>query len=132
MAHGMTRAEVSRFGGLIMRLGLTFVIALPVLAAAALVAPDASACGGCFPPPGEQQTVVTDHRMILSLSKDKTPLYAQIQYSGPPWGFAWVPPIMGRVDVGLSSDRLFNAPHTLSAVGVQEPPGNCPPYPSEC
>lgn len=98
--------------------------------AAVLTAPDAHACGGCFPPQGEQQSVVTDHRMILSVSKNQTTLYDQIQYSGSPQSFAWVLPISGTVDVGLSADSLFGALQNLTATVVQAPPTNCPPPPN--
>src|SRR3954453_14355313 len=99
--------------------------------ATAFAAPDAHACGGCFPPPGEQQSVVTDHRMILSVSKEQTTLYDQIQYSGSPASFAWVLPISGTVDVGLSADTLFGALQNLTGTVVQAPPTNCPP-PQNC
>jgi hypothetical protein len=91
---------------------------------------DAAACGGCFPPQGEQQSVVTDHRMIFAVSKDQTTLYDQIQFTGSPSEFAWVLPIAGTVDVGLSADTLFGALDNLTTVVVQEPPRNCPPPPT--
>jgi hypothetical protein len=70
----------------------------------------ASACGGCFSPPpspSENPTVVTDHRMILTIAQDQSTLYDQIKYSGSPSAFAWVLPISGTVDVGLSADIVF-------------------------
>ncbi len=112
-----------------MRFGVGLFSTAAVAVAMALAAPDAHACGGCFPPPGEQQSVVTDHRMILSVSKDQSTLYDQIQYSGQPSEFAWVLPIAGTVEVGLSADTLFGALHNLTAVAVQEPPRNCPAAP---
>ena len=112
-----------------MRVALSLIAGLGLTVAASLVAPHAEACGGCFPPPGEQNSVVTDHRMILSVSKAQTTLYDQIQYQGSPSEFAWVLPISGTVDVGLSADSLFSALHNLSAVTVLEPPRNCPPPP---
>ena len=108
---------------------LLFVVPVFCGAATLLTTSDARACGGCFPPPGEQQSVVTDHRMILALSQEKTTLYDQIQYTGSPSEFAWVLPIAGTVDVGLSSDALFTAFHNLSAVAVQAPPTRCPARP---
>lgn len=113
-----------------MRFGVGLFSTAAVAVAMALAAPDAHACGGCFPPPGEQQSVVTDHRMILSVSKTQSTLYDQIQYSGQPSEFAWVLPIAGTVEVGLSADTLFGAFHNLTAVAVQEPPRNCPAAPS--
>jgi hypothetical protein len=96
----------------------------------AIAAPDAHACGGCFPPPGENQSVVTDHRMILSVSKQQTTLYDQIRYAGSPSSFAWVLPISGTVDVGLSADTLFAGLENLTTTVVQAPPDRCPPPPN--
>jgi MYXO-CTERM domain-containing protein len=95
---------------------------------------DASACGGCFtppPPPNEVESVITDERMIFSISKDQTTLYDQIRYSGSPSSFAWVLPVKGTVTVGLSADIMFNViDQTLTASQVVEPPTDCPPPPT--
>jgi hypothetical protein len=85
------------------------IAAIGVLSVAS-VARDARACGGCFhepPPPNQSGTVVTDHRMIFSVSSQQTTLYDQIKYSGAPSSFAWVLPIRAAVTVGLSSDIVF-------------------------
>jgi hypothetical protein len=112
---------------------LRSLLACAALAAGAVFyTPDAEACGGCFPPPGEQSSVVTDHRMILSVSKAQSTLYDQIRYSGAPSEFAWILPISGEVDVGLSADSLFGGLDNLTSVVVQPPPANCPPYPESC
>jgi hypothetical protein len=93
---------------------------------------DASACGGCFTPPtNEVESVITDERMIFSISKDQTTLYDQIRYSGSPSSFAWVLPIKGTVTVGLSADIMFNLIDvTLTTSQVVEPPTDCPPPPT--
>jgi hypothetical protein len=83
---------------------------------------DASACGGCF---GESTTVVTDHRMILSIAKDRSTLYDQIKYSGDPAAFAWVLPISGTVEVGLSADVVFQTLDQVTTTRVLPPPRNC-------
>ena len=44
----------------------------------------ASACGGCFHPPTQTVTDITDERMLLSVSTIQTTLYDQIEYSGSP------------------------------------------------
>ena len=90
---------------------------------------DASACGGCFTPT-ENPTVVTDHRMILSVSKEQSTLYDQIKYSGSPSSFAWVLPISGTVDVGLSADIVFTAVDGMTQTQINPPPLNCPPPPN--
>ncbi|MDB4935037.1 MAG: hypothetical protein JWP87_2009 [Labilithrix sp.] len=113
-----------------MRLGLALLTTSALGIALAIAAPEAHACGGCFPPPGENQSVVTDHRMILSVSKQQTTLYDQIRYSGSPSSFAWVLPISGTVDVGLSADTLFAGLENLTTTVVQAPPDHCPPPPN--
>ena len=92
---------------------------------------DASACGGCFIP-GENVTVVSDHRMILSIAKDRSTLYDQIRYQGEPSSFAWVLPIAGTVDVGLSADIVFAALDSQTQTRVLPPPVNCPQRPADC
>jgi hypothetical protein len=91
---------------------------------------DASACGGCFITPGENPTVVTDHRMILSIAKDQSTLYDQIKYTGSPASFAWVLPISGTVEVGISSDSVFQAFSAFTTTSILPPPLNCPAPPS--
>lgn len=110
----------------------SLVLSAALAGGAMLYTPDARACGGCFPPPGEQASVVTDHRMILSVGKTQSTLYDQIRYSGNPKEFAWILPISGEVEVGLSADSLFGGLDTLTSVVVQEPPRNCPPEPEAC
>lgn len=93
---------------------------------------DARACGGCFhPPPGENPTVVTDHRMILTISQQESTLWDQIQYSGEPSSFAWVLPISGAVRVGLSADSVFKNLDQLTATSIEPPPKNCPQPPAQ-
>ena len=92
----------------------------------------AQACGGCFTPPQEAESVITDHRMVLSISSKQTTLYDQIRYSGKPSSFAWVLPISGTATVGLSSDTVFRVLDANTATVVQQPPLNCPQQPSSC
>jgi Uncharacterized protein conserved in bacteria (DUF2330) len=95
---------------------------------------DAFACGGCFtppPPPMESESVITDEKMILSVSMTQTTLYDQINYSGAPASFAWVLPIRGTVTVGLSADILFQVVNQLTTTEVEQPPANCP-APPQC
>ncbi len=108
-----------------LRFGL---IGLGALGLVALRAHDAAACGGCFTPP-ENPSVVTDHRMILSISQTQTTLYDQIRYSGAPDSFAWVLPIHGTATVGLSADVVFGTLDSLTRTQVQAPPRFCPSAP---
>jgi hypothetical protein len=95
---------------------------------------DASACGGCFqppPPPGQTASDITDERMLLAVSPQQSTLYDQIKYTGSPSSFAWVLPIRGTVDVGLSADVLFDSIDELTVTQITQPPSNCP-SPSGC
>jgi uncharacterized protein DUF2330 len=99
-----------------------------VAALAALAHPnDADACGGCFVPP-DANTQVTGHRMILSVGMDQSTLYDQIEYAGNPAEFAWVLPIQGTVEVGLSSDLIFNQLAFDSDIQILPPVLDCPSY----
>ncbi len=86
----------------------------------------ASACGGCFHPPTQTVTDITDERMLLSVSAAQSTLYDQIEYSGSPSNFAWVLPIHGTVTVGLSADVLFDSIDSLTGTQINPPPQNCP------
>ena len=88
----------------------------------------ALACGGCFVPQ-EGVTVVTDHRMILSVRQGETTLYDQIRYRGSPESFAWVLPITGEADVGLSADGLFGILDQTTQVRVLQAPRRACPGP---
>ena len=102
---------------------------LAVAGALVAVESDASACGGCFTPT-ENPTVVTDHRMVLTVSKEQSTLYDQIRYAGSPSSFAWVLPISGTVEVGLSADIVFTAIDGITQTQINPPPLNCPPPPN--
>ncbi|MGH7436408.1 MAG: DUF2330 domain-containing protein [Polyangiaceae bacterium] len=86
----------------------------------------ASACGGCFTPPQQGVSDITDERMLLAVSPVQSTLYDQIKYSGSPSNFAWVLPIKGTVQVGLSADVLFDSVAALTQTVIYPPPLNCP------
>ncbi len=112
-----------------------FALASGLALAATLVTvleSDARACGGCFSPPTESDSVVTDHRMILTISPQQTTLYDQIHYTGSPSSFAWVLPINGQAKVALSADVVFSALDSLTQTQVQQPPTRCPAAPNNC
>lgn len=114
-----------------MKLAHALLLAIPVTALALTDARDAAACGGCFVPPDEN-TLVTGHRMLLSVSQTETTLWDQITYSGDPSSFAWILPTKGLVEIGLSSDALFAFVGQATAVTVAPPPLNCPGPPDGC
>ncbi len=109
----------------------TIVIGLSLTTSslAVLAERDAAACGGCFHPPTQTATDITDERMLLSASTTQSTLYDQIQYAGNPTSFAWVLPIHGTVDVGLSADVLFDSIDALTATQIVPPVPNCSPPP---
>ncbi len=105
---------------------LVLGIAIAVSAVSLAGERQASACGGCFHPPSQTVTDITDERMLLAVSSTQSTLYDQISYSGSPSSFAWVLPIHGIVTVGLSAAVLFDSIDTLTATQINPPPQNCP------
>ena len=114
------------------RLPLIALASFTVLGTALTLEGEARACGGCFHPPTQVASDITDERMLLSVSQGQTTLYDQIRYSGSPSSFAWVLPIHGTVDVGLSADVLFDSIDTLTATQIQAPASDCPAAPDSC
>ena len=120
-----------------LRFSRHFLLFAPLLAVAAvaLVPADAHACGGCFhpPPPPDQPaqstTVVTDHRMVLSLGTSTTTLWDQIEYAGDPSDFAWVLPTRGTVKVGVGTNAFIDALDQRTAPVVHAPRIVCLPPP---
>ena len=99
------------------------------------VAPrDAEACGGCFSPP-ETVTSVDSHRMVVSLSPEKSILWDQIRYSGDPEDFVWVLPVPSPdVDIAVADDLFFLELESQTAPTINPPPLpplDCPPPPEE-
>src|SRR6185503_7765218 len=98
-----------------------------VAAAATLVLADASearACGGCFHGPPQQSetpSVITDHRMVFSMSTTQTVLWDQVRYTGNPREFAWVLPVKPGARVELSRDAWIEALEASTAVTVTSP-----------
>jgi hypothetical protein len=86
-----------------------------LVAASIAAAPGvADACGGCFAPPPptpDRAQIVTDHRMVLSLSQRQTTLWDQIRYTGAPEGFVWVLPVANAaaLRIGLADDNFVEA-----------------------
>ena len=107
-----------------------FLVTIGSLAAAAAISAasvDVEACGGYFPPYDAQQSrsVVAGHRMIVSIGNEQTTLWDQVVYSGSPESFAWVLPVKGIADVGLSSDALFEHLETATQIEIFSPTVHC-------
>lgn len=116
-----------------MRLSMNALVPLTAVLALLGRASVAAACGGCLHVPAvheSESSVVIGHKMIFSISKLQTTLWDEISYSGAPKDFAWVLPIKGKVEVGLSSDILFKSLEQVTAASVESPPVECaaPPY----
>ncbi|HEY8075703.1 MAG TPA: DUF2330 domain-containing protein [Labilithrix sp.] len=76
---------------------------------------DANACGGCMheaPTPAQPQvesTIVSDHRMVFSVSQAQSVLWDQVRYSGNPREFAWVLPVKPGTRIELSHNEWIAA-----------------------
>ncbi|HUS63379.1 MAG TPA: DUF2330 domain-containing protein [Kofleriaceae bacterium] len=94
----------------------------------------ADACGGCFSPP-ETVTAVESHRMVVSLSPEKSILWDQIRYTGDPADFVWVLPVpTPDAAVEVADDLFFAELESQTAPTINAPalpPLDCPP-PPEC
>ncbi|MRG92041.1 DUF2330 domain-containing protein [Polyangium spumosum] len=101
---------------------------VPVLAATLLASlsttDEAAACGGCFVPPS-QSTVVSAHRMALSISPKQTVLWDQIQYDGDPEEFAWVLPVKPGAVIEVSTDAWFDTLDAATTTQIFQAPVDC-------
>lgn len=87
--------------------------------------PEARACAVLTP---DESAPVVGHKMILSVTQSQTTLWDQFAYSGAPESFGWLLPIKGQVEVGLSSDALFDAFGQVTAPKIFKPticPNSC-------
>lgn len=99
-------------------------IAAAIVVSTLLVPAAAEACGGCFVQQSGN-TVVTGHRMALSISPQQTVLWDQFQYAGDAEDFAWVLPIKPGARVELSSDAWFEVLEAGTVTTVLSPQINC-------
>jgi len=96
------------------------------LALAVALEGDARACGGCFHAGSDVGTsFVTDHRMVLSISKQQTVLWDQVQYTGDPKEFAWVLPVRDGARIELARDEWIRALDVSTRVSVKGPDVSC-------
>src|SRR5580700_7275672 len=125
--HRKSRASGSAAEETVMnRRALIFGLSISTSAIAIAAERDAAACGGCFHPPTQVVSDITDERMLLAVSTLQSTLYDQLEYSGSPANFAWVLPIHGTVDIGLSADVLFDSMDVLTETQIVPPVPNCP------
>jgi hypothetical protein len=103
----------------------SYVLGSLALGVALGFAPAAQACGGCFHPPSPTAIqVVTDHRMVFSVSDTRTILWDQFSFSGRSEEFTWILPIRDGANarVELSDPRFMQALDNLTAPRVQAAP----------
>ncbi len=104
---------------------LSLAVACATAATVALAAPSiAHACGACFSPP-DTPTVVSGHRMVMSISQQQTVLWDQIQYQGEPEDFAWVLPVKPGARIEEATDAFFEALEATTRTSVTGQPVNC-------
>ena len=106
------------------RLAKMFALAAPLAAATLLHHGAADACGGCFHPP-TSSTVVSGHRMALSVSMQRTVLWDQIEYQGNPEEFSWVLPIKPGARIEEADPAWFEVLDAATLTTVQAPELNC-------
>lgn len=85
----------------------------------------ASACGGCFQPEGEI-SVLSAHRMAISVSPGETILWDQIQYSGDPRDFVWMLPVGADATVEVADAGFFEALSRETALTLSAEAFVCP------
>lgn len=93
-------------------------------ASSLLAVGDAHACGGCFAP-AEPPTVVSGHRMVMSVSPKQSVLWDQIQYAGDPEEFAWVLPVKPGARVEASTAAFFEMLEAQTSTRIIPPPLDC-------
>jgi hypothetical protein len=88
--------------------------------------PSADACGGCFHGSNESTpSVVTGHRMALSISPERTVLWDQVQYAGDPKEFAWVLPVGPGAYIEEASPAFFESLEAVTATHIMSPSVTC-------
>ncbi len=106
------------------RLTLRATLALIASTSLFAAADQALACGGCFVSQSTP-TVVSGHRMALSISTIQSVLWDQIQYSGDPAEFAWVLPVKSGARIEASTSAFFEVLEATTRLNVTAPPVNC-------
>jgi hypothetical protein len=86
---------------------------------------EARACGGCFHAENTTPSVVTGHRMALSISPQRTVLWDQVSYSGDPEDFAWVLPVGPGAYLELATDAWFESLEAVTGTRVMSQTLTC-------
>lgn len=108
------------------KLSSAAVVAAFAIGSVVASARPAHACGGCFHATTDRGTsVITDHRMVLSISTSQTVLWDQVRYSGDPTEFAWVLPVREGARIELARGELIEALDLSTATSVKGPDVAC-------
>ncbi|MCA9624719.1 MAG: DUF2330 domain-containing protein, partial [Myxococcales bacterium] len=100
------------------------VLGMGLVAVGVLAPRVADACGGCFHQEettttgGTDSTVVTSHRMAMTISPDRSVLWDQIQFAGNPEEFSWVLPVKPGAELELASPAWFDVLEAGTQVAV--------------
>lgn len=105
---------------------LRFLAGAAVAASAFATHATAHACGGCFHQKNDAPSVITDHRMALSVSKTRTILWDQVRYQGNPAEFAWVLPVGPGARIELARTEWLAALDLATAPQISAPEFVCP------
>ena len=108
----------------IRRLAVRASLALAASGAFFAAAGQAFACGGCFVSQSTP-TVVSGHRMVLSVSTTQSVLWDQIQYAGDPTEFAWILPVKPGARIESSTSAFFEVLEATTRLTITAPPVNC-------
>lgn len=89
----------------------------------------AHACGACVAPPPdltqEPPPLVNSHRMVLSMSTDRTILWDQIRFAGVASEFAWILPVKPGATVELASDAWLDTLDAATTPQITPPDLTC-------
>lgn len=110
-----------------MRFGIWLASTAAIAATITLTAERrADACGGCFAPT-DTVTTVDSHRMVVSLSPQRSILWDQISYSGDPKDFVWVLPVPSAdTTIEVAPFEMFDEIEFQTSPIVQPRPASPP------
>lgn len=101
-----------RFAPILLAAGISLVPALAPRAAQACAAP--------FYGPTSDKTTVSGHKVAFAISPERTVLWHQLAFDGPPGEFSWVLPVKKGAYLESSTDAWFEALDAFTSTRVYE------------
>ncbi len=101
-----------RFASVLVAAGISLVPALAPRAAQACAAP--------FYGPTSEKTKVSGHKVAFAISPERTVLWHQLAFDGPPGEFSWVLPVKKGAYLESSTDAWFEALDAFTSTRVYE------------